>query len=89
MNHRIKFYPVNNGDCTLIKLGDGKYVIIDCQILEDFTDQGMFDVKDDLLKGLEIDAEGRPYVDLFISTHPHNDHCLGSNNNIYMNGALT
>lgn len=29
MEHKIKFYPVNNADCTLIKLSNGKTIIID------------------------------------------------------------
>lgn len=84
MKHQIKFYPVDNGDCTLVKLENGKTVVIDCQIREDPSDQTLFGVKDDLLKELETDAEGRPYVDLFISTHPHKDHCLGFGNNFYV-----
>lgn len=32
MEHKIKFYPVGNADCTLIKLSNGKTIIIDCQI---------------------------------------------------------
>ena len=54
MEHIIKYYPVGNADCTLIKLDNGKTIIVDCQILEDLTDghgkQVMFDVKADLLK---------------------------------------
>ena len=81
MEHIIKFYPVGNADCTLIKLDNGKTIIIDCQILADLTDghgkQVMFDTKADLLKELKKDALGHPFVDLFISTHPHDDHCKG------------
>ena len=87
MEHIIKYYPVGNADCTLIKLDNGKTIIVDCQILADLTDghgkQVMFDVKADLLKELHKDAEGRPYVDLFISTHPHDDHCKGFAGNFY------
>ena len=32
MEHKIKFYPVGNADCTLIKLGDGTTILIDCFI---------------------------------------------------------
>lgn len=49
MEHIIKYYPVGNADCTLIKLDNGKTIIVDCQILADLTDghgkQVMFDVK--------------------------------------------
>lgn len=87
MEHIIKFYPVGNADCTLIKLDNGKTIIVDCQILADLTDghgtQVMFDIKADLLKELNKDSLGRPFVDLFISTHPHDDHCKGFAGNFY------
>lgn len=87
MEHIIKYYPVGNADCTLIKLDNGMTIIVDCQILEDLTDghgkQVMFDVKADLMSELKKDASGRPYVDLFISTHPHDDHCKGFGGNFY------
>lgn len=87
MEHIIKYYPVGNADCTLIKLGNGMTILVDCQILSDLTDgngkQVMFDVKADVLKELKKDGLGRPYVDLFISTHPHDDHCKGFAGNFY------
>ena len=87
MEHIIKYYPVGNADCTLIKLDNGKTIIVDCQIFADLTDghgkQVMFDVKADLLKELKKDGLGRPFVDLFISTHPHDDHCKGFAGNFY------
>lgn len=55
--------------------------------MADLTDghgkQVMFDVKADLLKELKKDGLGRPFVDLFISTHPHDDHCKGFAENFY------
>lgn len=81
MEHLIKFYPVENADCTLIKLDNGKTIITDCQILDNLNnDKGIqvrFDVKADLLKELGKDRNGNPFVDLFVSTHPHDDHCKG------------
>ena len=60
MEHIIKYYPVGNADCTLIKLDNGKSIIVDCQILTNLTDghgkQVMFDVKADLLKELKKDG---------------------------------
>lgn len=87
MEHIIKFYPVGNADCTLIKLDNGKTVLVDCQIQENLTDdhgkQVMFDVKADILNELKKDEFGHPFVDLFISTHPHDDHCKGFTGNFY------
>lgn len=88
MEHIIKYYPVGNADCTLIKLDNGKTIIVDCQILENLNDdkgkQVMFDVKADLLNELKKDGAGRPFVDLFISTHPHDDHCKGFEGNFFL-----
>lgn len=80
MKNIIKFYPVGTADCSLIKLGNGYTIIIDCQIKESVDKDGAqvaFDVKEDLLNELEKDENGHPYVDLFINTHPHDDHCVG------------
>lgn len=87
MEHIIKFYPVENADCTLIKLSNGKTIITDCQIFDNLNDdkgtQVRFDVKSDLLKELGKDENGHPFVDLFVSTHPHDDHCKGFEGHFY------
>lgn len=85
VKHYVKFYPADNGDCALIKLSNGKTIIIDSQIREVTEDNknDVYDVKSDLLKELAKDSEGRPFVDLFISTHPHSDHCVGFDENFY------
>lgn len=87
MEHTIKFYPVENADCTLIKLGNGMTVIVDCQLFNNLNNedgnQVRYDVKKDLLKELAKDSNGYPYVDLFVSTHPHDDHCKGFDGNFY------
>lgn len=87
MEHLIKFYPVENADCTLIKLDNEKTIITDCQFFDNLNDdngnQVRFDVKADLLKELGRDENGNPFVDLFVSTHPHDDHCKGFEGNFY------
>ena len=86
MEHKIKFYPVGNADCTLIKLSNGKTIIIDCQIKEAFGKDGKqvcYDVKADLLKELKRDSDNHPFVDLYVSTHPHDDHCIGFGDHFY------
>ena len=65
MEHKIKFYPVGNADCTLIKLSNGKTIIIDCQIKDAFDEDGKqvcYDVKADLLKELKRDSDNHPFV---------------------------
>lgn len=87
MEHLIKFYPVENADCTLIKLNNGITIIVDCQLFDSLNDEDgnqiRYDVKKDLLKELGKDSNGYPYVDLFVSTHPHDDHCKGFEGNFY------
>ena len=84
--HKIKFYPVDNGDNVLLKIGDNTTVIVDCQIRESEENSNgvtIYDVKKDLIKELSKDPNNNPYVDLFINTHPHQDHCLGFGKNYY------
>lgn len=84
--HIIKYYPVDNGDTSLIKLSDNKTIQIDCQIRDDDENSNgikIFDVKKDILKELQKDANKNPFVDLFVLSHPHKDHCLGFEANYY------
>ena len=77
----IKHYPVDNGDMTLIQIGTkgiGKTVLVDMKIRESNGNQDtQFDVAADLYDHLPTNSDGAPYVDIFILTHPDNDHCLG------------
>ena len=86
MEHIIKFYPVGNADCTLVKLANERTIIIDCSFREvtkdDKGNPTIFDVKEDLLKELNK-TNGHPYVDLFINTHPHKDHIAGFDDHFY------
>lgn len=72
MAARIVFFPVGNGDMTLIETDSGKKVLIDCR----FRDPKNFpDVNEMLRERLDRDSEGRLYVDLFVWSHPDEDHC--------------
>lgn len=68
----IKYYPVGNGDTSLFKTSNAN-IITDCNIRE--VKDGIYDVKEDLVKELEK-RNDRPYTDLFVLTHHDNDHCL-------------
>lgn len=84
-NSTIKFYPVCNGDTSLITLEDKTTIIVDCNIRESSKgsiDPGMFDVKKDLLASIRKD-NGIPFVDVFILTHGDQDHCRGFQTNFY------
>ncbi|MCB2196970.1 MAG: cobyric acid synthase CobQ [Bacteroidetes bacterium] len=77
---RIKYYPVDNGDTSLITLSDETKILIDINITEDSQDEenkDRFDVFDDLLNNELKKDNGIPYTDVFILTHPDVDHCRG------------
>lgn len=81
----IKFYPVDNGDTTLIILGDNSTILIDCKIREgekNNADAEIYDVKGDVLNSLQKRGDS-PYLDTFILTHPDEDHCLGFGKHFY------
>ena len=73
MAARVTFFPVGNGDMTLITLGDSSQttLLIDCNLTEDPI------ALSQLRKLLQRDERGRPYVDAFLITHPDQDHCRG------------
>lgn len=82
---QIKYYPVRNGDMSLITLADKTTIIVDCNIKassKDGSDKTLFDVKKDLLNSIQK-RNNIPYVDVFILTHGDQDHCLGFKDNFY------
>lgn len=88
--HTIKFYPVDNGDNTLITLSDETTALIDCKIREgEETNAGnkIFDIKADLLESIQRNDNDAPFIDLFILTHPDQDHCLGFKKNFFNNDS--
>lgn len=83
---KIKFYPVDNGDTTLIILNAKTTILIDCKIRDgEKNNDGaeIFDVKEDLLDNIQY-RDKIPYVDTFILTHPDEDHCLGFKKHFYI-----
>lgn len=84
--HLLKFYPVGNGDTTLLTLTDKSTILIDSKIRDaKETEAGnkIFPVKDDLVDSLQKNDDDAPFVDLFILTHPDQDHCLGFKKNFF------
>lgn len=79
MSASITFFPVDNGDMTLLKFPSGKTVLIDAKVrlAADDPDDDTRDVVSDLRKHLSKDARGRRYVDALLLSHPDQDHCLG------------
>ena len=77
----IKYYPVGNGDNSLLTLQDKTTILIDCNIRNCDSDE-IFDVKADLLQNLQKD-NGIPFVDVFVLTHGDQDHCRGFKKHFY------
>jgi hypothetical protein len=78
-NNKIKYYPVANGDTSLITLVDNSTFLIDCNIREcekDSNGNSIYNVKEDLLKSIQK-RNNNPYLDLFVLSHPDQDHCRG------------
>ncbi len=82
MNPIMTFFPVDNGDMTLIQLRSGRTILIDCNIRQ--LDDGVRDVATDLLDRLRRDGEGRPFVDAMMLTHPDQDHCRGLSEHFHL-----
>lgn len=84
-NHKIKFYPVCNGDTVLITLKDDTTILFDSNIRETGKDSDgnqIFDVKKDLLDSLKK-KNSNYHLDLFVLTHPDQDHCRGFKTHFY------
>ncbi|MEL6458567.1 MAG: metallohydrolase [Cyanobacteria bacterium J06621_15] len=77
MVSQITFFPVDNGDMTLIELERGKTILIDVNIraAADDSNDSTLDVVGMLREKLKRDWEGRLYVDVFLLSHPDQDHC--------------
>ena len=76
---QLQFFPVGNGDMTLIKTDTGKTVLIDCNIRKaaDDDSEDEFDAASALKDALERDFEGRYHLDGMVLSHPDKDHCSG------------
>jgi hypothetical protein len=86
MDPRITYFPVGNGDCSLITLSDNTQIIVDCNTTEEASDESdpsRYDVHQHLLDfGKKLNGK-IPHVDVFILTHADQDHCRGFNNMFY------
>lgn len=89
---KITFFPVDNGDMTLLRLADSKTtsLLIDCKIRSaaDDSNNETRDVAKDLRNKLKTDSNGRPFVDAMLLSHPDEDHCLGLEKHFWL-GSLS
>jgi hypothetical protein len=83
---KIAFFPVGNGDMTLVELESGRKILIDINIraAADDPDEDTPDVATTLRDRLTRDSHGRLYVDAFLITHPDKDHCTGLKKHFHM-----
>jgi hypothetical protein len=86
MTALITFFPVGNGDMTLIELESGRTTLIDVNIraAADNPDDPTPDVAAKLRHKLKRDAQGRLYVDVFVLSHPDKDHCTGLSKHFHL-----
>jgi len=73
MGPHVRYYPVGNGDTTLIVTPECQEILVDCKLAEN---DPPFDVRSDLVERLG-ELDGHPYLPAFILTHGDEDHCLG------------
>ncbi|NJM20459.1 MAG: metallohydrolase [Richelia sp. SM1_7_0] len=75
----LNFFPVDNGDMTLIELESGQRILIDVNIraAADDSNDSTPNVVGMLRNKLKPDFKGRLYVDVLLLTHPDQDHCRG------------
>ena len=83
---KITFFPVGNGDMTLIEFESGRKVLVDVNIraAADDADDDTPDVAQKLRDRLQRDSEGRLYIDAFLLSHPDKDHCSGLRNHFHL-----
>lgn len=88
MPSTVTFFPVDNGDMTLIKVDDNDKtaILVDINVRQVCGEQenSMCDVAGELRKRLQKDKEGRPYVDVFLLSHPDEDHCRGLQDHFHL-----
>lgn len=76
----ITFFPVGNGDTSLITLPDNTNILIDLNVRQasvDDDEPSYYDLHAHLLRELPRDSSDRPHLDAFVVTHPDQDHVRG------------
>ncbi len=79
MASTLSFFPVGNGDMTLVESESGHKMLFDLNIraAADDPDDDTPDVANLLRGHLNRDTEDRLYVDVLLVSHPDKDHCTG------------
>lgn len=84
MNPKITCYPVNNGDATMIETGD-EVVLVDVNYRESCTDPNSdaYDFAPELRRACRR-SNGRHELDVFVLSHPDQDHLGGADKLLYL-----
>jgi hypothetical protein len=81
MAAKVTFFQVGNGDMTLVRLADtrGTSILTDVHIRSaaDNPNDDTPDVASALRSRLKYDEKDRPFIDVFMLSHPDQDHCGG------------
>lgn len=79
MTASLTFFPVDNGDMTLVRFDNDQTLLIDIKVRKaaDDPDDDTPDVMADLKSRLKRDEKGRLFVDGFLLSHPDADHICG------------
>lgn len=87
----ITFFPVGNGDMTLVELASGHKILLDVNIRASADDPNdpTPDVARSLRAKLEKDDQGRRFVDAFLLSHPDQDHCSGLKKHFHLGPLST
>ena len=82
----LSFFPVGNGDMTLIKTETDRRILIDINIraAADDPDDDTPDVIKELRNRLVRDSQHRFYVDALLITHLDEDHCRGLSRHFHL-----
>lgn len=86
MTASITFFPVGNGDMTLITFDNDQKLLIDLHARKaaDDDDDDTPDVMADLRSRLTRDDKGRMFVDGFLLSHPDKDHICGLESHFHL-----
>lgn len=86
MTASITFFPVGNGDMTLITFDNDQKLLIDLHVRKaaDDDEDETPDVMADLRGRLTRDEKGRLFVDGFLLSHPDKDHICGLETNFHL-----
>lgn len=91
MTGHISFFPVGNGDMTLVETESGCSILLDCNIRSAADNEGddAPDVAKLLRDKLTRDGENRLFVDVMLLSHPDQDHCAGLRNHFHLGSPDT